>query len=232
MNKRGLEILFLTSLTVVAVICFLSCAGTGARYIETPSTPPPETGISGSNSDLRVVLNCIICTDGPGSWVREAPWHEYIITVTTPPNKSLTINRVALIDPTGVQRVSGASPLQLRKASEELLKSYKRQGILAGATLGGMAASTAIPFIGPAFNAAGLAAQQSDMYASTKDQENINQEFARRSLPIPLSLSGNAHAKGSIFFPMIPNPRALLFQYRVGQDEKTLEIPLGAAKSQ
>ncbi len=216
--------------SIFLLVCSLiGCAG-GGRYIAEPSTPA-EIGISGSNDDLHVTLNCLICGNAAGSWVKDAPWHEYILTIKTPPEKSLTIFKVALIDPTGVERLCGAHPGQLEQASENLLKMYKNQGIFDAAVAGGMAASilTAVPFIGPAFNLAGMGFQQGSHYADAKEKEAIQAEFERRRLQIPASLSGKANVRGSVFFPTIPNPKALVMEYRVGKEmgeTKTLNMPL------
>jgi len=223
-------IVILISLGLIAFL--MGCAST--RYIKSPSTTAPECRISGSNSDLDINVNWIIRPDGPGSWVKGALWDEYVVTISTPPDKSLTIYNVALIDPTGIQRARGANPLELITASRTLSKVYEGVDITTGASLAGMIASCAIPipFIGTAFSLAGMAASESISYASAKDQDNINEEFTKRSLPHPISLSSNAHAKGSIFFPIVPNPKAIFFEYRVGQDMKTLEIPLEMIQSQ
>jgi hypothetical protein len=219
--------------TIFLLGCFFAgCAG-GGRYIKEPSAAP-EIGIFAASDDLHVTLNCLIYANGPGSWVKDAPWHEYIVSVKTPPDKSLTIFKMALVDPTGVERMSGAHPAQLKQASESLLKMYKSQGTLGAAAAGGMAASflTAIPLLGPAFNIAGMGLQKSGRYADAKDQEEIAAEFQRRQLPFPLSLSANANVRGSFFFPVIPNPKALVIDYRVGKEmeTKTLKMLLEKAK--
>jgi len=218
-------------ISLVLIVFLVGCAST--RYIQSPSTTAPERGISGSNSDLDITVNCIIHTDGPGSWVRKAPWDEYVVTVSTTPDKSLTLYRVALIDATGVHWESHDHPAQLITASDELSKVYASMG-RTGAALAGTAASlvTAIPFIGPAISIGGAVTSQFGLYASAKDQANMNEEFARRRMPSPRSLPSNVHVTGSIFFPIIPNPKAIMFEYRAGQDMNTLEIPLETIRNQ
>lgn len=206
----------------------ISCGG--GRYVPDPSTPP-EIGISASTDDLNVTLNSLIAANTPGSWMKDAPWHEYILTIKTPADKSLTIFKMALVDPTGVERSSGAEPDQLQHASDQLVKTYKNQGIADAAAAGGIAASllTSIPFIGPALNLAGMGVQHGWNYADAKEKETLQAEFDRRRLQLPLSLSENANVRGSVFFPTIPSPKALIIEYRVGRDGgemKTLKMPL------
>jgi hypothetical protein len=45
--------------------------------------------------------------------------------------------------------------------------------------------------------------------AQTADDDAIQQEFRKRSLPSPLDLSPEAEVTGSAFFPLLPQPKTL-----------------------
>jgi len=215
---------------VLVSVCLLVLVGCGGgRYLANPSAPPSDLGIEVMDNNLRVHLVHIIVSNGAGSWVKDAPWHEYVVRIQTT-EKSVNIYKVAIVDPTGVERPAGIHPVQLQKQSEMLLKGYKAEGISMAMEVGGMATSvlTLIPFVGPAANLASMGVQQGDIYADVKDRENIQAEFQKRRLPIPLSLSDKADVRGSIFFPMIPKPRALIIMYIVekGGGLEILKMPL------
>lgn len=214
---------------VLVSACLLVLVGCGGgRYLANPSAPPSDLGIEVMGNNLRVHLVHIIVSNGAGSWVKDAPWHEYVVRIQTT-EKSVNIYKAAIVDPTGVERPAGIHPVQLQKQSEMLLKHYKAEGVSAAMNVGGMAASilTLTPFVGPAVSLASMGVQRGGIYADTKDRENIQAEFQKRRLPTPLSLSDKADVRGSIFFPMIPKPRALIITYTVkGSGLEILKMPL------
>ena len=87
-----------------------------------------------------------------------------------------------------------------------------------GTAVGAMVLAPAAAIAAPIYF---LGKQQADL----RDQENIRREFTRRRLTT-FTLSGNATILGSVFFPIIPNPKTLVVDYRVGSDMKVLEISL------
>ena len=229
MNKRMLFVF-----TIFLLGCFFAgCAG-GGRYIKEPSAAP-EIGIFAASDDLHVTLNCLIYANGPGSWLKDAPWHEYVLSIKTPKDKILTIYKFALVDPTGVERMSGAHPVQLQKESETLLKIYQKEGISTAVMAGSVATAVLanIPLLGAATHLVLGGVGHSGRYADVKEGEAIQTEFKRRQLPFPLSLSEKADVRGSVFFPVIPNPKALVIEYRAGKamESKTLKILLEKVQS-
>ena len=229
-------------ITIMFMISFLSgCATTGSRYIAVPSAPPPTLRISSTDDRLNISLDYIIIPNGPGAWVKDAGWDEYVITVRNISDKTLTVERIRLIDPRGLYIDSGINPFQLETLSEALVEQYKDAGIAVvigavPAVVTGVAAGAGA--IGTAVGAATVGVITAPLvpiyllgrqHAKVKDQEAIIREFTRRRLST-FTLSGNATISGSVFFPIIPNPKALVVNYRIGNDMKVLEVPLEKLK--
>lgn len=221
-------------------VLFLLQGCASGRYIENRSTPPPDAGISSKDSNLEVTLNYVILPNGPGSWVKDARWDEYFITLRNLSNRPVTIEKVSLIDPRGVYIKSGLNPGQLTSESEMLAEGYKDLGmtvaieaggaalwLASGAAVGAMGAGALV--LGPALLLAGPGYLLYSRYAKTKDLENIAKEFQRREIS-NLTLAGNATTQGSKFFPIVPNPRDLVVDYRMGSEIKTLDLSLEKLK--
>lgn len=228
--------------SMFTLILFLSACASSSRYISSPSAPPPDLGLSCQDSDLSVTLNYLILPDGPGSWVKGARWDEYVLTVRNLCEKTLTVEKLRLIDPRGLYIDSGIDPKQLEKMSEAMMKEYKDVGIMVaiGAAPSVVAgAAVAAGAFGTAMSAAVLAPVAlvgapiyyfGKKHADQKDREAVESEFTRRKLSCPMSLSGAATIEGSVFYPIIPNPKALVIDYRIGNEMKVLEVSLDKLK--
>jgi hypothetical protein len=236
-----------TFIFILFILFFqISCTTGPQRKIETPSAAP-ELGIVGKNDDLSIKINCVIFTNGPGTWVKDAPWDEYVVTINTPSNKAISINKVALIDESGIERTTIFGP-PATTGSEALAQGQKASDLQTGpayaSTATGLAyhfgvasgALQAIPILGhatallgPASGIAGQSMSTSYLNASIKEKEEIQAEFQKRKLGTPLSLAGDANATGSFFFPPTNNPKALTFEYIIKEkmaDTKFFQIPI------
>lgn len=221
MNKLRKSAVVLTSIVFIS-----GCATT--RFIGNPA-PPQELKISEKDETLEVVLNSLIIRNGLGSWVKDALWDEYALTVRNLSDKPLTVEKIRLIDPRGVYIDSGVDPLELESATKALAEVYKDAGIAvivgAGATVIALAAplmfSPAVLLAAPLY----LGYELNKTFVATADREKIEKEFARRNLST-VTLAGNATMTGSAFFPIVPSPQALVIDYRMKSEMKTLEIPL------
>lgn len=228
------------ALCMVVLFLFSGCA-TDSRYITTPSSLSQDLEISSRDNNLSANLNYLILPDGPGAWVKGARWDEYVLTVRNLSDKPLTVEKIRLIDPRGLYIESGIDPEQLETLSEAMASQYKDAGIsvaigVAPAVVGG--AAVAAGSIGAAAGAmvlAPVAAIAAPVYflgkqhAKQQDREAIQKEFTRRRLGT-FTLSGNATISGSSFYPIIPNPKALVVDYRIGSEIKVIEVSLERLK--
>ncbi|MEK6691758.1 MAG: hypothetical protein AAB257_02075 [Nitrospinota bacterium] len=201
---------------------FYGCAS--GRYIEKPETPPPHLGISSQDNNLNVSIDHVIVTNGPGSWVKDAKWDEYIVTFQNISDKPVSVQSVHLIDPRGLYINPGLDPFQVEKESTSLAKAYADTGIHVVAGAAGVAAGV----VGVYFPLIGLPAAMmlgGSSLADARAEKNILLEFQKRQFK-PFTFSTNAQLTRSSIFPIIPNPKVLVVDYRVGNEMKTLEVSL------
>ena len=219
------RILIFPSLAIIILSLFAlgGCAAT-TRHIANPS-PPKDVGLKAAADELEVELHHVIVPDGPGSWVKGAKWTEWVVSVKNLRKGDVTIYRINLIDSRGAFiSPDYSSPYQLETASEIIGKGQARSQAAGAATTAigyaGMAlgAATGIPLLGAIISyAGGTYAWQQAHTIDAKDREAVVAEFKKRTLPAYLQLSGGGQVKGSVFFPIVPEPQSLVVTYRHGE---------------
>jgi hypothetical protein len=237
---------------LAAMLALSSCVST--KYKMAPeNTPPPRLlNLAATQPPLQVALNMVIIYQGPGSWKRAAFWDEYVVTISNQGTQPLTIASAALADPVGTSHAPGADPWALEKESKTLERKFRDAGVAfvrnagvgvvivgggvaaggglmagwAGGTLAGAgsvgataAASAAIGVALPLYYL-GVWAINSDNKAA------IVTEFNRRRLALPLTLAPGETRIGSLFFPMVPNPRSLGLRWSSGTSGGELLLSL------
>jgi len=180
-------------------------------------------------------VNYLLIQDGPGSWVKGAKWDEYIVTFRNLSREAVTIEKIRVIDPRGVYIDTGADPYQLETLSETLMQAYKDIGIYTAITIaptalmlmaGAAPVGVGAAMLGPIGLIAGPTYYFATQQAQLKDKESIENEFNRRRFSPPVTIAGNATITGSAFFPVIPSPRSIVVEYRVGRETKPIEVSL------
>jgi len=228
------------SILIISLLIFSGCASLGpeTKYIQPSSREAlPDLGVSSGNKELNVSLVYIIIPNGQGAWVKGAKWDEYLLTFKNLSDKPLTVERIRLIDPRGLYIDNGTNLEKLEKESDVLAKEYKDMGMAyapdiavlgigtLAATTGSLGLATAATVLAPVAAIGGVVWYYNKKMAEQKDREAIETEFERRQITT-FTLSENATVSGSAFFPIIPNPKALVVDYRVGNETKTLEVSL------
>jgi len=233
--ERGL-ILKWTSLTFLIIVFFVFNGCASSRLVEKPTENSPDLHMSSNNEQINMSLNNVLIPNGPGSWIKDAKWDEYVVTITNLSSKPLSIAKISLVDPRGVYLDAGTDVITLEKTSERLAKAYKEAGIdfavgvapsalivagVAAGTVGAVAASTIL--LPVALVAAPIVyfKRQND---EVKDREDVLAEFNRRRLANGMTITGNATITGSLFFPMVPNPQDLVMEYRIDNTISTIEL--------
>jgi formylmethanofuran dehydrogenase subunit D len=197
---------------------------------------PPRLDIPQSDENLNVSIDQLVITNGPGSWVQNAGWDEYILTVRNVAADRVSITQVRLIDPRGVYVDRQVNPLMLQKMSIMLGEEYKSMGVEVVATVGTTTLATLAPLAAaPVLPLVALASPiytLVNMKSQAENSENIQAEFERRQFGQinMFTLAPAATASGSIFVPIVPNPKALVIDYttEVGgtPQRKVLELSL------
>ncbi len=210
--------------------------------------PPIAINLASTQPPLETMVNTVIIYQGPGSWKREAYWDEYVLTFANRGDSPLTIDAISI---TGLARTatpSGTEPWSIEKESRTLqdqgfglAKDTAVQigggiatiaaGAAAGAgtfglVFGGLGAGVGVvgaTILGavalPAFIGGSI-------YANVSSRHEVEREFARRRLQLPVTLVAGQVAQGSLYFPITPGPRQLVLKGRAGKQpvEATLDL--------
>ena len=232
------------ALGVLAVIVFLAFTGcVSSKYKEAKKdTPPPQLlNVAFAPAPLEATLATLITYNGPGSWKRDAFWDEYVVTLHNPGTTPLTVSAAGLTDFAGTAQAPGAEPWALEKQSKTLEQQYKDTGVafvrytapgvlIIGA--GAAAMGSAGVFSAAFSTAAGATIIALPVYyvgVLTINHHNkvaMEKEFTRRRLALPLTLAPGETRTGSLFFPMVPNPRSLGLRWSTGATNGETSLPL------
>lgn len=222
--------IFLTLLLVVT-----SCA-TG-RYIDNPAPLGDDLGLNVTDELVQLSLKHVVVSNGPGSWVEDAGWDEYVFEVRNLSDQAITIEQIQLIDPRGIYLENDLQPEQLESLSQRMLEEYQDAGIAvaigavpyvavtAGAAAGSLGAVAGAVALAPVAVIAAPLWYFQKKQTDQVDKENIESEFRRRRIST-VTMTGNATMEGSGFFPIVPSPQALVATYRQGSNTETLQLPL------
>jgi hypothetical protein len=189
-----------------------------------------------------MVLDTIITYNGPGSWKREALWDEYVVTISNQGPQPLTVASAELTDFAGTIHATGIGMQSLERQStileQECLDAglaFARDAGPTAVTVGGgvrlVGAASANTGAGMAVVAAGVPVPAS----YTRKIVSLNKvyfvgEFEQRRLALPLTLAPGEARVGSLFFPMVPNPRALSLHWSSGTTSGGLTLPLDSVQ--
>jgi len=210
-----------------------------------PSAPlPVETTASPT-----AVVNTVIVYQGPGSWKREAWWDEYVVTVTNRGPTPLVLSDASLHAHNGEISKPGDNPWALERLGKSWWETNTARqtgtylllgtGTVAGfgvATMGALAGGGFLaPATGGAAAAIGVgaaamvalpAAAISTVAINLRRKHQVQDEFARRRLALPLTLAPGGTVQGSLFFRLTPSPRELILHGRADEAARDIPIPL------
>lgn len=219
---------------LLAACGLIGCSG--GRYIANPSAPM-QLGVGEEKSGITVELHHVILPNGPGSWVKGAPWIECVLTITNQTSGEVSLQTIRLRDSRGAYVQSNWPTLMsLESESEKVAKSYGGFAVESAAseaaTRGAVEAGLAgVPGGGALVGLLGTAPHQLGGLASARDQDQLEAEFQKRRLPEPLQLAVAGSVRGSVFFPNVPQPQALVVNVATRNPSGGLteiEIPLSS----
>jgi hypothetical protein len=214
-----------------------------SRYEEAPKkTPPPQMlNVAFAPAPLQATLKTVITYNGPGSWKKNSFWDEYVVTLHNPGQQPLVVSAATLTDFAGTPLSPGSDPWALEKQSKTLEQKYRSAGVAfvrytAPAVLIVGAGIAIISDVGIFSAAAGTAAAATLValplyYATVLTMNHYNKvdmekEFNRRRLALPLTLEPGDKVTGSLFFPMVPNPRSLGLHWSTDTGSGEAVLPL------
>jgi hypothetical protein len=212
-----------------AALCVLTgCVSANYKFAGKDTPPAHALNVHFPPAPLEANLASVITDGGPGSWKREAFWDEYVLTLHNTGDQPLQVASVTLVDFAGTSRSAGDDPWALERESKTLERKYRDSGmafariaaprilvasaepvVIASAGIGAAGAAAAATATAVALPVYGLAIWGINRHHKSA----IKAEFNRRRLPLPLSLAPGETRTGSLFFPMVPNPRSIGLNY-------------------
>lgn len=229
---------------LLAAIAATGCASTAGlkpqRSYIPEQTPPPVVDAAAEDENVGLVVETVISPGGGGSWFKDAPWEEYVVTLRNQGEEPVRVQGFELVDQRGVYVEAEGRMELLAEQTETLVAEYKKLGIagaaagvavqglgLAGAGFLGASAAAAAPvavLAAPAY----LLWRRHEV---KEDQERVEEEFAERLLPARVSLAPGGSIRGSVFFPLVAGPQRLVVAYAAGNQRRELELDLASMEA-
>jgi hypothetical protein len=236
--------------------CFLLCQLLGGCAVKSRVLPEPLPGevanlgwTAAGPEGVTLEVNRVIVQNTGGSWVRDANWDEYVLTVKNDSAAPVEIEQFDLYSamlPAPEQ--SSTSREQLDARSSATLRGLKDAGIVAGAGIA--SAGVVVAIVGTsgtlvtgataAAAAAGVlvlmpvALVGSTIYVVKRrhrdrdDKVLIEHQLTDRGYSVPAELTPGVALTRSAFFPITPAPTHLVLTYIVGGESRQLALDLPA----
>lgn len=227
----------------------LSGCALKSRVLPEPlPAPVADLGWTLSGPDgVTLEVDRVIVRNTGGSWVRDANWDEYVLTVKNDSAVPVTIDGFSLYSAKlPAPEESSTSREQLEARSNATLQAFKDAGIVAGAgvaTVGMVVAvvgtsGTLVTGATAAAAAAGVlvvlpvALVGSTVYVVERrhrdrhDKVLIEHELRERGYGVPVALSPQMSTKASAFFPITPAPTRLVLEYTADGESRQISLDL------
>jgi hypothetical protein len=229
-------------LLVLALVGALAGCVTADKYrlAEAGGPAAKALDLGTGTAPLDLTLANVIVTGGPGSWKRKALWDEYVVLLVNRGDAAITVQSAQLIDARARSYKPYLNPWELEELSYTTWDRSGRSALrAAGWTLEGgalaltaaVAESSVIKGGSPATlgkvaiaAAVGLIDLVVVAVLDSRNQSKVEEEFQRRRLRLPVLIAPQVSAKGSLFFPVTPEPRKLILN--AGSSGQALEVTL------
>jgi hypothetical protein len=189
---------------------------------------------------LMVTVHTVLVRNGPGSWVRDADWDEYIVTLKNSAPFALRIETLRLESPyLPFQQQSSLSLTQLEDRTRASLRTAGDVASVAGgvAVTVGATALVADATMTGTLAAAPLAGMLIEYpldraivnhHLEHEDRSMIELTLLERGAHLALELPPDREELRSVFFPLTPGPTRLIVGYRIADEQRELAVPLPA----
>jgi hypothetical protein len=226
------------------------CASSRLLKNPKPSTVADVGWAATAPDGLTVEVHQLIFRNSGGTWVRNANWDEYVLTITNGAADAIEIQEIDLYsDRLPAPEASSTSREQLDARSNRTLRAMKDAGIVAGVgivgpsalivagigTSGGMLSASSA---GAAAAAVGIVAIPIGLIGGTsyvisrhrqdkKDKVLLDRRLTERGYGVPLQIAAQSQMTKSAFFPITPSPSRLVLSYSIDGEVRqvALELP-------
>jgi hypothetical protein len=242
-------------LSLIGGLLILSGAlnGCASSRVLKNARPPavPDLGWAATTPEgLKLEVHELIFRNAGGSWVKNANWDEYAITIENDSPDVLEIQGIYLYsDKLPAPEVSSTSREQLDARSNKTLRAFKDVGIVAGVgivgpsalivagigTSGGVlsasgagAAAAVIGFVAIPVGLIGGTVYVINRHSrDKKDKVLVQHIIDERGFIVPQQIPAQDQATKSAFFPITPSPTRLVVTYLLQGNvhEISLDLP-------
>ena len=227
-----------------------ACASSRLLKNPKPSTVADVGWTATAPEGLTVEVHQLIFRNSGGTWVRNANWDEFVLTITNGSADAIEIQEIDLYsDRLPAPEASSNSREQLDARSNRTLRAMKDAGIVAGVgivgpsaliiagvgTSGGMlsasSAGAAAAVVGTIAIPVGLIGGTSYVISrhrqDKKDKVLLDHRLTERGYGVPLQIDAQSQMTKSAFFPITPSPSRLVVIYSIGGEARqvALELP-------
>jgi hypothetical protein len=221
----------------------------GSKVLKEPEPFAIEQPLSIiEDQHLAVVLEWVIVRDGPGTWVKNAIWDEYLMSIQNRSDQLITITQIVVVDSLDTRIEPHSARNELVKLSKASSRRYKEAGITVKAGAGRKTLRTAGLVAGGA--AVGAAAAGSGWGAAGAtvggglvlvpvlavggimrgvNNSKVSEEIELRHTQFPLEIPANGDVRLDVFFPLAPSPQSLELKYENATGEYGLVIETGGS---
>jgi hypothetical protein len=234
---------------LVSLTALDGCAS--SRLIKNPP-PPAATDVGWSATGpggITLDVHQLIFRNSSGSWVKNANWDEYVLTVGNDSQDALEIQSIYLYSdklPAPVE--SSTSREQLDARSHTALRALKDVGIVAGVGIvapsavivgaigtsggilsasGGAAAAAAVGIVAiPVGLIGGTVYIVNRHRRDKKDKLLIDQRLNERGYGVPVEILAQTQVTKSAFFPITPAPNRLVLNYSTLGEAREISVDL------
>jgi hypothetical protein len=237
------------ALALASLCAFLD--GCASSRLLKNSQPPTENDVGWTASGPEAVtleVHQLIFRNAAGSWLKNANWDEYVLTIKNDSQEPMQIQSFYLYSdklPAPVE--SSTSREQLDARSRTALRALKDVGIVAGVGIvapsamivgalgtgggvlsasGGAAAVAVVGIVAiPVGLVGGTVYVINRHRQDKKDKVLIDRQLNERGYAVPVQILAQTQVTKSAFFPITPAPNRLVLNYSIQGEVR--EISLG-----
>ncbi len=228
------------------VLCsLLSACSPHLRMMNQPSGEqiPDYQCAATAPEGLTVTVHTVLVRNGPGIWVRDADWDEYIVSFKNSASSAVRIETLRLESPyLPAPQHSSLSLSQLEDRTKESIRAARDvAGVAGGAavTVGATAAVAGATFTGALATPPVAVAPVAGMFIEYpldraienhhlqhEDRSMIELTILERGAHLALEMPPGQEMLRSVFFPLTPGPSRLMVGYRIADEQRELAVPL------
>ena len=228
------------------VVCGLLSACASSRLLKEPL--PVKTSDLGWAAtvpgELTLEADQVIVANGGGSWVRDASWDEYVLTLRNDAQHPVEIEGFDLYSAKLAAPVhSSTSREQLEVQTSSTLRALKDVGVIGGTSVlsagvaaaaagtgGGIvsAAAVAAIVVFPVALIGGTSYVVSRHHRAKEDKVLIEHNLTERGFGVMAQIAPGMQLRKSAFFPITPAPTCLIVHYTMAGESRELSLGLPA----